>query len=136
MGRQSGRKKRLDEGFQQQQQQALFAGPYKYIQYCKSCLYKFNHRTSQSKLKCISSLIRCVHQFIDRNVHGQLGNIWNFKHRRKSPWVPTLTGTFPKNALYDSAQSANSISSVLFMCSYTTAIVLYKVPCRGSSARV
>ena len=49
-----------------------------------------------------------------------------FKHRRKSPWVPTLTGPFPngqanagswlgtKNALYYCAQSANSISWVLF----------------------
>ena len=57
-----------------------------------------------------------------------------FKHRRKSPWVPTLTGPFPngqanagswlgtKNALYYCAQSANSISWVLFVSSYTTAI--------------
>ena len=49
-----------------------------------------------------------------------------FKHRRKSPCVPTLTGPFPngqanagswlatKNALYYCAQSANSISWVLF----------------------
>ena len=45
-----------------------------------------------------------------------------FKNRRKSHWVPTLTGPFPngqvnagslsgtKNALYYCAQSANSIS--------------------------
>ena len=57
-----------------------------------------------------------------------------FKHRRKSPWVPTLTGPFPngqanagswlgtKNALYYCAQSANSISWVLFVSSYTTVI--------------
>ena len=57
-----------------------------------------------------------------------------FKHGRKSPWVPTLTGPFPngqanagswlgtKNALYYCAQSANSISWVLFVSSYTTAI--------------
>ena len=57
-----------------------------------------------------------------------------FKHRQKSPWVPTLTGPFPngqanagswlgtKNALYYCAQSANSISWVLFVSSYTTAI--------------
>ena len=57
-----------------------------------------------------------------------------FKHRRKRPWVPTLTGPFPngqanavswlgtKNALYYCAQSANSFSWVLFVSSYTTAI--------------
>ena len=57
-----------------------------------------------------------------------------FNHGRKSPWVPTLTGPFPngqenagswlgtKNALYYCAQSANSISWVLFVSSYTTAI--------------
>ena len=55
------------------------------------------------------------------------------KHRRKSPWVPILTGPFPngqanagswlgtKNALYYCAQSANSISRVLFVNSYTSA---------------
>ena len=55
-----------------------------------------------------------------------------FKHRRKSPWVPTLTGPFPngqvnavswlgtKNALYYCAKSGNSISWVLFVSSYTT----------------
>ena len=63
-----------------------------------------------------------------------------FKHRRKSPWVPTLTGPFPngqanagswlgtKNALYYCAQSANSFSWVLFVSSYTTAIVLPHLP--------
>ena len=57
------------------------------------------------------------------------------KHRRKSPWVPILTGPFPngqanagswlgtKNALYYCAQSANSISRVLFVNSYTSAYV-------------
>ena len=52
------------------------------------------------------------------------------KHGRKSPLVPTLTGTFrngqantgswlgTKNALYYCAQSANSISWVLFVSSY------------------
>ena len=57
------------------------------------------------------------------------------RRRRKSPWVPTLTGPFPngqanasswlgtKNALYYCAQSANSFSWVLFVSSYTTAIV-------------
>ena len=55
-----------------------------------------------------------------------------FKHGRKSPWVPTLTGPFPngqenagswlgaKNALYYCAQSPNSFSWVLFVSSYTT----------------
>ena len=55
-----------------------------------------------------------------------------FKHRRKSPWIPTLTGPFPngqvnagswlgtKNALYYCAQSRNSISWVLFVSSYMT----------------
>ena len=54
--------------------------------------------------------------------------------RQKSPWVLTLTGPFPngqvnagywlgtKNALYYCAQSVNSISWVLFVSSYTTAI--------------
>ena len=65
---------------------------------------------------------------------GRKGATKVFKHRRKSPWVPTLTGPFPngqanagswlgtKNALYYYAQSANSISWVLFVSSYTTAI--------------
>ena len=63
---------------------------------------------------------------------GRKGATKVFKHRRKSPWVPTLTGPFPngqvnagswlgtKNALYYCAQSANSISWVLFVSSYTT----------------
>ena len=58
-----------------------------------------------------------------------------FKYRRKSPWVPTLTELFSKiqadvgswlgttNALYYCAQSANSLSWVLFASSYTTTIV-------------
>ena len=58
-----------------------------------------------------------------------------FKHRQKSLWVPTLTEPFPndqenagswlgtKNALYYCAQSANSFSWVLFVSSYTTAII-------------
>ena len=59
----------------------------------------------------------------------------SFYYGRKSPWVPTLTELFPKiqadagswlgtkNALYYCAQSANSFSWVLFVSSYTTAIV-------------
>ena len=63
-----------------------------------------------------------------------------FTHRRKGPWVPTLTGPFPsgqanagswlgtKNALYYCAQSANSFSRVLFVSSYTTAIISPQLP--------
>ena len=65
---------------------------------------------------------------------GRKGATKVFKHGRKSPWVPTLTGPFPygqadtgswlgtKNSLYYCAQSANSISWVLFVSSYMTAI--------------
>ena len=65
---------------------------------------------------------------------GRKGATKVFKHGRKSPWVPTLTGPFPngqanagswldtKNALYYFAHLANSISGVLFASSYTTAI--------------
>ena len=64
-----------------------------------------------------------------------------FKHGRKSPWVPTLTGPFPngqenagsslgtKSALYYYAQSANSLSWVIFVSSYTTAIISPQLPC-------
>ena len=61
------------------------------------------------------------------------------KHRRKSPWVPILTGPFPNGqanagwladwaqkkcfVLIYCAQSANSISRVLFVNSYTSAYV-------------
>ena len=53
----------------------------------------------------------------------------SFHYGRKSPWVPTLTGPFPKiqadagswlgtkNALYYCAQSANTSQWVLFVCS-------------------
>ena len=63
-----------------------------------------------------------------------------FKHRRKSLWVPTLTGPFPngqanagswlgtKNALYYCAQSANSFSWALFLRPYTTAIITPQLP--------
>ena len=63
---------------------------------------------------------------------GRKGATKVFKHRRKSPWVPTLTrpngqanagswlGT--KNALYYCAQSTNSISWVLFVSLYMTTI--------------
>ena len=56
---------------------------------------------------------------------GRKGATKVFKHRRKSPWVPTLTGPFPKgqaNALCYCAPSANSIFWVLFVSSYMTAI--------------
>ena len=66
---------------------------------------------------------------------GRKGATNVFKYARKSPWVPTLTELFPKiqadagswlgtkNALYYCAQSAHSFSWVLFVSSYTTAIV-------------
>ena len=65
---------------------------------------------------------------------GRKGATKVFKHRRKSPWVLALTGPFlngqenagswlgTKNALYYCAQLANSISWVLFVSSYTTAL--------------
>ena len=67
---------------------------------------------------------------------GRKGATKVFKHGRKSPWVPTLAGPFTngqantgswldikKKALCYCAQSANSISWVLFVSSYTTFIV-------------
>ena len=63
-----------------------------------------------------------------------------FKHGRKSPLVPTLTGPFPKgeanaaswlgtkNGLYHCAQSANSFSWVLFVSSYTKAVISRQLP--------
>ena len=66
---------------------------------------------------------------------GRKGGTKVFKYGWKSPWVPTLIELFPKiqadagpllgtkNALYYCAQAANSFSWVLFVCSYTTAIV-------------
>ena len=71
---------------------------------------------------------------------GRKGGTKVFKYGRKSPWVPTLTKLFPKiqadagswlgtkNALYYCAQSANSFSWVLFVSSYTTAIVSPHLP--------
>ena len=65
----------------------------------------------------------------------------SFQVRRKSPWVPTLTELFPKiqadagswlgtkNALYYCAQSANSLSWVLFVSSYTTTIIVAITAC-------
>ena len=66
---------------------------------------------------------------------GRKGGTKAFKYGRKSPCVPTFTELFPKiqtdagsrlgtkNALYYCAQSAKSFSWVLFVSSYTTAIV-------------
>ena len=66
---------------------------------------------------------------------GRKGATKVFKHGQKSPLVPTLAGPFTngqanavswsgiKKALYYCAQSANSISWVLFVSSYTTFIV-------------
>ena len=65
----------------------------------------------------------------------------SFQVRRKSSWVPTLTELFPKiqadagswlgtkNALYYCAQSANSLSWVLFVSSYTTTIIVAITAC-------
>ena len=71
---------------------------------------------------------------------GRKGETKVFKYGRKSPWVPTLTKLFPKiqanacswlgtkNALYYCAQSGNSLSWVLFVSSYTKAIVSPHLP--------
>ena len=77
---------------------------------------------------------------------GAVSRVWRkgatkvFKYGRKGPWVPTLTELFPKiqadacswlgtkNTLYYCAQSANSCSWVLFVSSYTTAIVSPHLP--------
>ena len=71
---------------------------------------------------------------------GRKGGKKVFKYERKSLWVPTLTELFPKiqadtgswlgtkNALYYCAQLANSFSWVLFVSSFTTAIVLPHLP--------
>ena len=77
---------------------------------------------------------------------GKKGGTKVFKYGQKSPWVPTLTELFPKiqadtgswlgtkNALYYCAQSANSFSWVLFVSSYSTAIVSPHLP--GSFTRL
>ena len=64
---------------------------------------------------------------LNSSQRGMALPFWWFKHGQKSPRVPTLTGPFPngqenagswlgtKNALYYCAQSANSISWVLFL---------------------
>ena len=69
---------------------------------------------------------------------GRKGATKVFNCGRKSPWVPTLTELFlkiqadagswlgTKIALYYCAQSKNSFSWVLFVSSYTTAIVLLR----------
>ena len=71
---------------------------------------------------------------------GRKGETKVFKYEQKSPWVTTLTELFPKiqadaaswlgtkNALYYCAQWANSFSWVLFVSSYTTAIVSPHLP--------
>ena len=71
---------------------------------------------------------------------GRKGATKVFKYGRKSPWVPTLTKIFPKiqedagswldtkNALYYCSQSANSFSWVLFVSSYTAAVVFSHLP--------
>ena len=71
---------------------------------------------------------------LNSSQRGMALPFWWFKHGRKSPWIPTLTGPFPngqanagswlgtKNPLYYCAQSANIISWVPFLSWYTTAI--------------
>ena len=71
---------------------------------------------------------------------------WKSSSMGRSPWVLTLTGPFPngqanagsslgtKNALYYCAQSANSFSWVLFVSSYTTAIISPQL--RGSFTKL
>ena len=71
---------------------------------------------------------------------------WKASSMGGSPWVLTLTGPFPngqanagsslgtKNALYYCAQSANSFSWVLFVSSYTTAIISPQL--RGSFTKL
>ena len=66
---------------------------------------------------------------------GAVSRVGSFHYRRKSPWVLTLTGPFPKiqadagswlgtkNALYYCAQWANTSQWVLFVCSYMMVIV-------------
>ena len=72
---------------------------------------------------------------LNSSQRGMALPFWWFKHGRKSPRVPTLTGPFvngqenarswlgTKNALYYCAQSTNSISWVLFVSSHTMAII-------------
>ena len=71
---------------------------------------------------------------------------WKSSSMGGSPWLLTLTGPFPngqanagsslgtKNALYYCAQSANSFSWVLFVSSYTIAIILPQL--RGSFTKL
>ena len=56
---------------------------------------------------------------------GRKGAMKVFKHEQKNPWVRTRSSKYcswldTKNALYYCAQSANSISWVLFVSSYMT----------------
>ena len=102
-----------------------------------------NHRQSEfcaNLMYCESDLILGDPGAVSRA--GLKGSTKVFKHGRKNPWVPTLTGPFPngqknagswlgtENALYYCAQSANSFSRVLFLSSYTTAIIPPQLPHR------
>ena len=55
---------------------------------------------------------------------GRKGATKVFKHGRKSPWVKRILSSWlgTNNSLHYCAQSANSISWVLFVSSYMTAI--------------
>ena len=67
---------------------------------------------------------------------GRKGETKVFKYGWKSPWVPTLIKLFPKIqaeagswlGTKTGSQSANSFSWVLFVSSYTTAIVSPHLP--------
>ena len=107
---------------------------------------EFCQLQKKKKKKCLTSmrLLSSWHILGDPGaVRGRVSRKgWTkvFKYERKSPWVPTLTDLFPKiqvdagswlgtkNALYYCAQSANSFSWVLFVSSYTTAIVSPHLP--------
>ena len=98
----------------------------------------FTHLDIQKTPKTSDSLKPTLNKGSNRV--GREGGTKVFKYGSKSPWVPTLTELFPKirahagsllgtkNTLYYCAQSANSFSWVLFVSSYTTAIVSPHLP--------
>ena len=54
---------------------------------------------------------------------GRKGATKVFKYGRKSPWVPTLTELFPKIQADAGSWLGTKNAWVLFVCSFTTAIV-------------
>ena len=131
---QSGRVKRRDESFQAWVEEPLGTDSQRTISKRSSdCRLLIGHK------KCFVLLCPIKANSIlgdpgGVSRDGRKGGTKGFKYGRKSPWVPTLTRPFPKiqadasswlgtkNALYYCAQSANSISWVLFVSSYMTAI--------------